>query len=163
VNIVGVGSIVMGDDGVGPAAVERLRARGVPEGVRLIDAGLAVSDVLAMLDPAEPLIVIDAVRAGGPAGSLYRIPVDPTKVGEETGAAGMVSLHELGVMPALRLEALAGRPFADVTIFGVEPAEVAWGDKLSPAVAGALERVAEAVLEHVSARCACGLAGDGSI
>ena len=55
VNILGVGNPLMGDDGVGPAAIERLGARGVPRGVHLWDAGLAVSDVLGMLDPADPL------------------------------------------------------------------------------------------------------------
>ena len=63
----------------------------------------------------------------------------------------MLSLHELSVVPALRLEALAGRAFSDVTVFGVEPAEVAWGDTLSPAVAGALDGLVEAVLEHTAA------------
>jgi Ni,Fe-hydrogenase maturation factor len=87
----------------------------------------------------------------------------------------MLSLHELSVVPALRLEALAGRTFADVTVFGVEPADVAWGDTLSPAVAGAMDRLVGAVLDHVAralaaaprhhpgAACACTLAGDRSL
>ena len=77
VNIVGVGSTVMRDDGLGLAAIERLRERGVPEGVRLHDAGLALSDILTTLDPACALILVDAVRAGGPAGSLYKLRLDP--------------------------------------------------------------------------------------
>lgn len=169
-NIVGVGSTVMRDDGIGPAAIERLRERGVPEGVCLHDAGLALSDVLTTLDPAAPLILVDAVRAGGPAGSLYKLPLDPLASDADAGAGGMLSLHELSVVPALRLEALAGRAFADVTVFGVEPAEVAWGDKLSPAVAGAMDRLVDAVLNHAAAprhhpgaACACTLAGDRSL
>ncbi len=68
--IVGVGSVLMGDDGVGPAAIEALRARGVDKRAELIDAGLAFSDVLCELEPTAPLVILDAVRGGYPAGSI---------------------------------------------------------------------------------------------
>jgi hydrogenase maturation protease len=145
----------MGDDGVGPAAIARLAERGVPEGVYLHDAGLAVSDVLGRLDPADPLIIIDAVRAGGEPGDVHRLRVDPAA--ESAVPAGeMLSLHELSAVPALRIEALTGRLFADVTVFGVEPRRVAWGEGLSPAVAAALGPLTGAVLDQAArsaARC----------
>jgi len=161
VNILGVGNTLMGDDGVGPAAVERLAARGVPAHVRLHDAGLAASDVLGRLDPDDPLIVIDAVRAGDPAGAVYQVDVD-VLAGE--GLPGtVVSLHELSIVLVLEMEALTGRVFSNVTVFGVEPARVAWGEGLSPAVASALDRLVDAVLDHAKAPGLCrALAGDES-
>ncbi len=168
VNIVGVGNTLMGDDGVGPAAVDRLAARGVPAHIRLHDAGLAASDVLSRLDPDDPLIVIDAVRAGGPAGAVYQVDVDPGAPAPlGPGAEGLpgiaVSLHELSVVPALEMEALTGRVFSNVTVFGVEPARVAWGEGLSPAVASALDRLVDAVLDHAKAPGPCRApAGDES-
>ena len=149
VNILGVGNTLMGDDGVGPAAVERLAARGVPAHVRLHDAGLAASDVLGRLDPDDPLIAMDAVRAGGPAGAVYRMDVDALAGECLPGTA--VSLHELSIVPALEMEALMGRVFSNVTVFGVEPARVAWGEGLSPVVASALDRLVDAVLDHARA------------
>jgi Ni,Fe-hydrogenase maturation factor len=186
VNIIGVGNLLMGDDGVGPAAVERLSARRLPPGVRVLDAGLAVSDVLGTLDPADPLIVIDAVRGGGAAGTVYEVRLDPAPPGPSPAMSGRspappgpsqamsgrspappgpspamsgrspaaegdadgtaLSLHELSVLPALRLEAVTGRVFEDVTVLGVEPAKVAWGEGLSPAVEEAMGRVVEAAL-----------------
>lgn len=145
VNIVGVGNLLMGDDGVGPAAIARLEARGTPAGVCLYDAGLAFSDVLGMLDPADPLIVIDAVRTGGRPGEVRRLGLDVLNV-DAASAPAMLSLHELSVVPALRLEALAGRVFSDVTVLGVEPGVVDWGEGLSPAVADAVDRVVDDVL-----------------
>jgi len=153
VNIVGVGNTLMGDDGVGPAAVERLAAQGVPAHVRLHDAGLAVSDVLGRLDPDAPLIVIDAVRAGNPPGAVYEVDVDVSAGEGLPGTA--VSLHELSIVPVLRMEALTGRVFSNVTVFGVEPARVAWGEGLSPAVASALDRLVDAVLDHARAPGPC--------
>ena len=158
-NVVGVGSTLMSDDGVGPAAIARLAARGVPEGIELHDAGLALSGVLGTLDPSVPIVVIDAVRAGGPPGTIYEVRVD-AETCEVAGTGYMMSLHELSVVPALRLEALTGRVFADVTVFGVEPEKLEWGERLSPAVAAALDAVADAVLKHVETKCASTTAGD---
>ena len=157
-NVVGVGSTLMSDDGVGPAAIARLAARGVPEGIELHDAGLALSGVLGTLDPSVPLIVVDAVRGGGAPGTIHEIRLDAATC--EAAGGPMMSLHELSVVPALRLEALTGRVFADVTVFGVEPEKLEWGERLSPAVAAALDAVADAVLKHVETKCASTTAGD---
>jgi hydrogenase maturation protease len=147
VNIVGVGGTLMGDDGVGPAVVGLLESRGLDGLARAWDAGLALSDVLGMLDPAEPLIIIDAVKGGGPPGSIYRFPYEDAEVA--VSSQRMLSLHELGIAEALRMEALSGRLFRDVTIFGIEPAAVGWGEGLSKEVAAAADRLAELIIEHL--------------
>ena len=92
------------------------------------------------LDPDRELLVIDAVRGGGRPGSIYRLA--PADLDPAAGAAARAfSLHEVSVLPALRMEALAGRDFADVTIYGVEPAAVRWGEGLSEPVAAAAEKL----------------------
>jgi len=161
VNIVGVGSTLMGDDGVGPAAIEALQHRGVPDGVCLHDAGLAVSDVLGGLEPACPLVLIDALRAGSAPGSIYRARLD-----EMTPEAGSlpqsVSLHEIGAFQALQIEAMSGRRFGDVTLFGVEPQRVAWGEGLSPSIRAAMPKLIDSVLDYVDHQLAATAAGDTS-
>ena len=158
VNIVGVGNTLMGDDGFGPAAIEAIRRRGKPAGVRLHDAGLAVSDVLGQLDPNDPLIVIDALRGGGEPGTVYKATIDDPSLWGDT-LVGRFSLHEVNVAPALRIEAMTGREFADVTVFGVEPQAVGWGAPLSDVVAQALEKLTDAVLAHAGAKLNSATAG----
>ena len=114
VNILGVGNTLMGDDGVGVAALARLAERGAPAGCALHDVGLAVSDVLGSLDPADPLVVIDAVKAGRAPGTVYTAAIDPLDCDEATDGQ-MVSLHELSVVPALRIEAAAAFAAREVT------------------------------------------------
>ncbi len=138
----------MGDDGVGVAAIEALQRRGVPSNVELMDAGLAVSDVLGSLDPTDPLIVIDALRTGGEAGTIYKARLEDLSLREGSLSAA-ISLHELSVLPALRMEAMTGRRFTHVTVFGVEPEQVAWGEGLSPSVEQGLEKLVESILDHV--------------
>ncbi len=162
VNVVGVGNTLMGDDGVGPAAIERLKERGDREGVTLWDAGLAVSDVLGLMDPADPLIVVDAVRAGGEPGTVYEARIDVTADDEESAEGAMFSLHEVSAVPALKLEAITGRVFGDVTVVGVEPAVVEWGEGLSPTVEAALGKLVDAVLRAVASRGRRGSGGTRS-
>ena len=159
VNIVGVGNILMGDDGVGPAVIEALRRRGVPRGVELYDAGLAASDVLGGLDPEAPLVVVDSLRADGEPGSVFQAPLSAI-CDEEGTLAGGVSLHELNVLRVLRMEALTGREFRDVTVFGVEPGRLAWGEGLSEPVREAVGKLVERLLEYVGERYACEAVGD---
>ena len=150
-NIVGVGNTLMGDDGVGVAAVEALAHTRAARRARLIDAGLAFSEVLCDLQPTDPLIVIDAVRGPGGPGSVYRLGLEDLRA-DEAGLTPALSLHEVSVLPALLLEALSGRDFADVTIFGVEPERVAWGQGLSPTVAGAMDKLVRAVIADLDRR-----------
>jgi len=159
VNILGVGNVLMGDDGVGIAAVRAIARRGTPAGAVLHDAGLAVADVLSGLDPADPLIVVDAVRAGGPAGQVYRLSLDALQP-DAAALSGAMSLHELSVAPALRLEALTGRVFADVTLLGVEPGRVGWSTELSEPVAAAVETLCDAVLALTNEKLTCLPVGD---
>ena len=148
VNIVGVGNTLMGDDGVGPAAIEAMAARSdLPAGVRLHEAGLALTDVLGQLDPDAPLFVVDAVRGGQEPGTVYRVELSDLS-GADGAPGGPISLHEISVLPALRIEALTGRTFRDVTVFGIEPGSVAWDHGLSTPVAAKLDKLITAVLHH---------------
>jgi len=177
VNIVGVGSILMGDDGAGPAVIAALGRRRLPPEVRLIDAGLALSDTLGTLDPGDRLIVIDgfcagpdariparrdrraASRAGGTPGSIYRARL-PEAALEHNPFAGCVSLHELSVMPALALETLSGREFRDVTVYGIEPQALDWGEGLSAPVARAVEELTTYLCREVGAERVSEMAGE---
>jgi len=148
VNIVGVGGTLMGDDGVGPAVIERLRRRTLPANLRLYDAGLAFSDVIGTLDPCDPLIVIDAVETSGAPGALLNFRLDDVPPGTAP-LSSCLSLHEIAVRQSLEIEALTGRVFSDVTVFGTVPQTISWGAPLSPPVAAAVDELADAVLEYV--------------
>jgi len=160
VNILGVGNTLMGDDGVGPLAAQALLRGPLPEGAAVYDAGLAVSDVLGALDPSAALIVIDALRAAGPPGTVYQAQLEDMTLMEGT-LAGLLSLHEISVLPALRIEAMTGREFRDVTVFGVEPASARWGEGLSAPVARAMRKLTGAVLEHAARKLESLLAAAG--
>lgn len=67
----GIGNVFLGDDGFGVAVVERLRAEPLPPGVDLVDFGIRGIDLAYALGGYDAAILVDTVRRGGAAGTLY--------------------------------------------------------------------------------------------
>ena len=65
--VIGVGNLLMGDDGIGCRVLAELQ-RDPPPGTRLIDAGTAVVNLLADLEQAAAVLFIDAFQRGGAPG-----------------------------------------------------------------------------------------------
>jgi hydrogenase maturation protease len=109
-----------------------------------LDAGTAFFMLAPDLRRFDRLIIVDAVRAGGAPGSVYRfLPEDV-----ETRDAG-ISLHDMGVMEALRLERLAGGATGNVVLYGIEPLRVEPGIGLSGPVGSAIDTAAGKILEEL--------------
>jgi hydrogenase maturation protease len=79
--ILGVGNILLGDEGVGVRVIEAMQEIDLPDTVELIDGGTASIDILEFLKNREKVIVIDAVQGGGgEPGTLYRFTPGDIKV-----------------------------------------------------------------------------------
>jgi hydrogenase maturation protease len=71
VAVLGIGNLVHADDGVGIHAIGVLRLDPrVPQGVVLVDGGTQGLSLLPHIAGFSRLLVVDAVDAGQPAGSL---------------------------------------------------------------------------------------------
>jgi hydrogenase maturation protease len=145
--ILGVGNILLRDEGVGVRAVEALREACLPEGVEALDGGTLGVDLVDLIAGRRRLIVIDTVRAGGRPGSIYRLAVGdllhPT--------VPNLSLHQTGLLEALQMAEHLGCAPQEVLIFGVEPGAIHYGLELSDAIAAAVPRVNALVLAEVGA------------
>ncbi|MHC4664467.1 MAG: hydrogenase maturation protease [Planctomycetota bacterium] len=134
VAIVGLGNLLLSDDGVGIHAVRQLQ-KDPPEGVAVAEVGTAALRAQELLGQADIVIAIDAVEAHGRPGSVYRFDA------KDALRPRQASLHDLGIIGVLRLLPERSRP--EVTILGVEPQIVDYGIELSPAVHAALPQVIE--------------------
>jgi len=79
--IFGCGNILFGDDGFGPAVVEKLiQNYTIPEDIYVINAGTSVRDILfnIVLDEKKPsvVIIVDAVDFGRKPGEIFEIDLD---------------------------------------------------------------------------------------
>ena len=146
--VVGVGNLLARDEGIGPAAVERLKAEPLPARVALLDAGTDLVAAMMEFADAGHVILIDAMRAGGAPGTIYRLTLEELEGRAKAGASDL-SAHGLGVVEAVGLARAVGMRVPPTVVFGVEPGEVAFGEGLSPAVEAAMQRLVAAVRREI--------------
>jgi len=143
--VVGVGNILMGDDGVGVRAVEELRRENLPAQVTLFDAGTAFPTFFYQLVHFDKLIVIDAVKGGGAAGTVYRFGLEEVQGNDRV----LLSLHDLGIVETLLLQRLIDESAEEIVFFGLEPARVQPSLKLSLTVKAKLRQLVDMVLQEL--------------
>src|SRR3954471_23893458 len=92
--VAGVGNVFLGDDGFGPAVLDRLGERPLPDGVRAVDYGIrGVHLSFDLLDDWDALVLVDALPGEGPAGELRLLEVT------DADLAGVPPLGAHGVPP----------------------------------------------------------------
>jgi hydrogenase maturation protease len=157
--VLGVGNILLKDEGVGVRVIERLQAGyTVSPNVELLDGGTLGIRLLEYITAADHLIVVDAVRNGQPPGTLYRLPAEdlPRCVSFKN------SLHQTGLLETLAYaEMLEKRP--STVVVGIEPADITpWGTELTPTLQERLpELVGKVLTEIVRAGGSCTAAAVG--
>jgi hydrogenase maturation protease len=145
--VVGVGNLLLKDEGIGIHVVRALQESSLPDGIIVIDGG-TFPDVLDYLEPADKLVIIDAAEAGGIPGAIYRFR--PGDVTLETGEA--ISLHELGLISSLKMMSLLGKTPPEVVIIGIQPKEIGWGMELSPELKEKVPEIVRVVLKETGQR-----------
>jgi len=140
--VVGLGNILMGDDGVGVLATEALQREALPDNVEVFDAGTALQDLMQELAGFARVIFVDSCKAGGEPGAVYRNVHQPDAW--DADAMGD-SLHDMNVAQVLRLHRVAGGELGEVVLIGIEPADIALREGLSPE----LERRLPAILQSI--------------
>ena len=143
--VVGVGNAFRGDDGVGLAVVDRLRAR-APDEVELVVCEQEPTRVLDAWQDAESVTIVDAVASGGEPGALYRYDATDRPIPSRVFRS---STHAFGVGDAIELARAVGKLPARVVVYGIEGQTFESGDELSAAAAAAVEPAADAVLAEI--------------
>jgi hydrogenase maturation protease len=149
--VIGLGNPLMGDDGVGLAALERLRGWRL-DGVDLVDGGTWGLSLLPVIEDAERLVLVDAIAAHGQPGDIIELSRERLPIYLER----KLSPHQVDMKDALALAEWRGRLPADVVAIGVQPSVVELGTDLSDAVAPQLDALVTAViaqLERWGHRC----------
>jgi hydrogenase maturation protease len=144
--ILGVGNLLMSDDGVGVRVIERIEAaRTVPADVQTVDGGTCGLDLLHFLEGVEHLIVVDAANFDAPPGTIRRL------VGEAVPAflAQKISPHEINLPELLFSAKLTGIYPNRVVVLGIQPQTLEVGLELSPAVAARVDELADRALAEV--------------
>lgn len=142
--ILGVGNLLMKDEGIG-VHVARVCARlPLPEGVEVIDGGTSV-ELAHLVEGFDKMIVIDAASAGGKPGQIYHFTLEAIEKDESP----LLSSHEFGIARTLSASAFGEKPPRTVLVIGVEPKEIDWGLDLSKELEDKIPEIVKHVLREI--------------
>jgi len=141
--IVGIGNLLCRDEGIGVHVIQEIKNMKLPDHIDLLDMGTSTMDLISYLEGVKKLIVIDAMKAGGAPGTIYKCRPEDLLPEEE----GPISLHEIGLLESLNMAQKMGMKI-DTVIIGVEPRVLDWGMELSDEVESKIPTIIEAVLKE---------------
>jgi len=146
--IVGVGNRLLGDEGAGLHIIDRLSRMPIPSHVDVVDCGCDLLSLASYANKPRKIIVIDAMRAGGKPGSVYRF--DYAELGATQSQVR--SAHQLKTLETLELLKHVYPDLCDcqITLIGVEPQTIGLSIDLSREVRDSLADVTRLVLEEAS-------------
>jgi hydrogenase maturation protease len=144
--VLGVGNLLLSDEGVGVRVIEQLAASfDLPEDVQVVDGGTLGLDLLYYLDGVENLIIVDAVEMAKEPGRLLRME------GDEVPAFLSIKMspHQVGIPDMLFAAKLKDLYPRNVVLWGVQPGSLATSLELSPAVASQVNILVEKVVDQL--------------
>lgn len=144
--VLGIGNMLIGDEGVGCLAVEELNRRyDLPPSVECVDGGTAGFELLNILDSKEHVILIDALRDDRPPGTVIMVE------GEQVPRAfhARTTPHQLGICDVLAAAQLTDIMPKHLTLYGIEPKQLDVGIGLSPEVEAGMEKTIRAVVDQL--------------
>jgi hydrogenase maturation protease len=145
--VLGVGNILLTDEGVGVRTIERLLAEyDFPPEVVVLDGGTASMEMLEDLENLDGLIVVDAVFANQAVGEVVKL------VDDEVPAffRRRLSPHQIGLSDVLASLELVEREPKKMIVIGVKPVSIELGLELTPTVSARVPQLMEMVLESLS-------------
>jgi hydrogenase maturation protease len=142
VRVLGIGNLLLGDDGIGCHAIERLNAEYLfAAGVEVIDLGTPGLHLIESLAGTQAVIVIDAISSSLPPGSVRTF-----REKDMAASGGMRnSPHQPALSESLATVRLLDAAPAEFLLIGVVPECLETGIGLSPSVEAALPEVLETV------------------
>ncbi|MHB8076225.1 HyaD/HybD family hydrogenase maturation endopeptidase [Desulfosporosinus fructosivorans] len=143
--VMGVGNILLSDEGLGVRFLDMLKKKDLPENVELLEGGTAGLELVHLIQEVDFLIIVDAINAQAEPGALFRFHPGDIKVFPEQYE---VSFHQIGIIEVLAMANVLGH--APITlIFGIQPKTLEWGMEISPEITALFPRLTEVILNEI--------------
>jgi len=140
--ILGIGNVLMGDEGIGVCAINYLEKHTFSSNVRLLDGGTGGFHLLEYLQEYKKIIMIDATMNGDKPGTLNVI-----KPRFSTDFPKALSAHDIGLKDLVESAALLGSlpeiHLITITIAKIQPMTM----DLSPEISATLPHIHKKVIE----------------
>jgi hydrogenase maturation protease len=147
VRVLGVGNVLMGDDGLGPSVVRLLEARYTfSDDVEIVDAGTPGLDFTPFLSDAHAVVIVDTVQSDVPPGTIRLYRGDEIFQGPPPDRTNP---HQPGLREALMAAELTDSRPEEVVLVGVVPSSTETGTALSETLRARLDEVIGAVVDEL--------------
>ena len=117
--IIGIGNILLQDDGVGVHVIERLENEKLPSTIELVDGGTSTLDTLGFFLDYKKVIVVDCLKAGLEPGTIYKIKPEDIKNYKKEN----LSIHDVQILDVVKMANMMDK-YPEVVIFGIEPEKI---------------------------------------
>ncbi len=145
--VLGVGNLLLKDEGVGVRVIEALERRyRFPDGVELLDGGTAGMELMNAMAGRDHVILVDAVKTGAPPATVVRLAGDEVPAFFRT----KISPHQLAISDVLAALTLAGEKPDHVVVIGVVPKDLGTGLEMSPEIEACMEPMIAAVVAELT-------------
>jgi hydrogenase maturation protease len=142
--VLGVGNMLMGDEGVGVEVIRRLEQLPLPDGVTCLDGGTGSFQLLDPLHQAEKVILVDATVDGQSPGTVQKLKPKFARDYPPT-----LTAHDIGLKDLLDTFYLLGKP-AEVVLFAISIAPLQNMEiGLSPALSSRIDHIVDVVFQEV--------------
>jgi hydrogenase maturation protease len=139
--ILGLGNILLGDEGVGVRVAEQLLSHPLPDEIEVIDGGTAGYELINFFEGKEKVIIVDAVKTNDTPGSVYKLDLALVQEDETV----QLSLHQIGLKNVFKMASLMDLN-PEVTLVGIVPKDyqdynIGLSDEVEKAIPLAIETV----------------------
>jgi hydrogenase maturation protease len=143
--VIGLGNTLQTDEGIGVHVVNYLKTQNHMENIEYIDGGTMSFNLVAPIESADRLIVVDTAELNAQPGSVKVF--EGTEMDTFVACAKKTSAHEVGLKDALSIALLEGRLPAHRALVGIQPKQFGWGDWPTDEVARAIPVACQKVFE----------------
>ncbi len=143
--ILGIGNLLLKDDGVGIHLIHSLKANLKYPNVELIDGGTSI-DIPTLINKVDKLIILDAVSQGEEPGTIYHFQLQNIDIDWDAP----LSFHQFGILDSLKIMKLQGELPKRIVVIGIEPKLIDWGIELSPEIEAKLPQILQLIEEEIN-------------
>ncbi len=129
--VMGIGNMLLTDDGVGVFAAQKLLEEAFPDNVTVMEAGTFTQDVFYLFEGYAAVLVLDIVHANGEPGSMYML----TEADLVDNEKQRLSIHDIDLIDSLNMAELLHGQRPHIKVLGMEPYDyTTWNIGLSAQV-----------------------------
>ena len=147
ITVLGIGNLLLKDEGVGIHAIEAMKKEPLPKNVELVDGAVSGFDLLPIVESCDKLIVIDAIKTSDAPGTIYKF--DPQHIDIKKDAN--VSLHDIDFFQVLEF-AKKHKRLPLTQMIAVVPKEIELGMDLSPKLKKKIPEIVALIKEEINSK-----------